>query len=277
VAGVPQDLFRSAVAEYARFRTGYPADEVATVADLIGLDHSRTVIDVGCGTGQLTLALASHAGSVIAVDPVPQMLDLGRLTAQATDTHNITWLLGEAGDLETLVAPGARAATFAASFHWTDRPAVLRSLDRLLDAEGSIVVINDVLSDAEDPDWVQAMTALRRSYLGDAHRVPTDSYRNAPESHHAVLSRSAFSNVDRLTWQWRRELTVAEAVGLQFTYSFSTPAMFGADAAAFARDAQAAILAMYPGGRVTEQFRMEVLIASRPTVPPDARPGGVRD
>jgi ubiquinone/menaquinone biosynthesis C-methylase UbiE len=264
VTAVPQDLFRSAVVEYARYRTGYPAGDVTTLADLIGLDHTRTVIDVGCGTGQLTLALASHTGSVIAVDPVPQMLALGRQTAQAAGTHNVTWRLGDAGDLETLVAPGARAATFAASFHWTDRPAVVRSLDRLLDAEGSIVVIDDVLSDAEDPDWVRAMTDLRRSYLGDTHQDSTDPYRNAPESHHTVLRRSAFSNVDRLTWQWSRELTVAQAVGLQFTYSFSTPAMFGDRAAAFARDAQAAILAIYPGGRVTEQFRMEVLIAARP-------------
>jgi FkbM family methyltransferase len=264
VALIPQHVFSSAVAQYARYRTGYPLHEVAALADLLGLDHTQTVIDVGCGTGQLALPLAQHAGSVLAVDPVPEMLARGRQTAQAANASNITWLLGDASSLETLIAPGAHAVTFAASFHWTNRAEVVRALDRLLNPEGSIVTINDVLSDAEDPDWVRAITDLRKRYLGDNHTEPTDPYRNAPESHRTVFSNSAFSNLRSLTWQWSRELTVDEAVGLQFTYSFSTPALFGDRAAAFARDARAAVLAMYPGGRVTEPFRMEVLIASRP-------------
>ena len=115
MAVIPQQLFSSAVAQYARHRTGYPPHEVATLADLLGLDHTQTVIDVGCGTGQLALPLAQHAGSVIAVDPLPEMLTLGRQTAQAANTCNITWLLGDSSDLETLIAPGAQAATFAAS------------------------------------------------------------------------------------------------------------------------------------------------------------------
>ncbi|MGI8701053.1 MAG: class I SAM-dependent methyltransferase [Nocardioidaceae bacterium] len=264
MAAIPQRLFSSAVTQYARYRTGYPPHEVAALADLLGLDHTQTVIDVGCGTGQLALPLAQHVGSVIAVDPVPEMLALGRQTAQEANTSNITWLLGDASNLETLVAPGAHVVTFAASFHWTDRPEVVRALDRLLEAEGSIVTINDDLSDAEDPDWVRAITDLRRSYLGDNHTEPTDPYRHSPDSHRTVFSTSAFSSIQSLTWQWSRELTVDEAVGLQFTYSFSTPALFGDRAAAFAADARAAVLAMYPEGRVTERFRMEVLIASRP-------------
>ncbi|MDQ6935249.1 MAG: class I SAM-dependent methyltransferase [Actinomycetota bacterium] len=264
MTAIPQQLFSSAVTQYARYRTGYPLHEVAALADLLGLDHTQTVIDVGCGTGQLALPLSQHAGSVIAVDPVPAMLTLGRHTAQATNTSNITWLLGDASNLETLVAPGAHAATFAASFHWTDRPEVVRALDRLLEPEGSIVIINDDLSDVEDPDWVRAITDLRRSYLGDRHTELTDPHRNTPDSHRTVLSNSTFSNIQSVSWQWNRELTADEAVGLQFTYSFSTPALFGDQAAAFARDARAAVLAMYPAGRVTEPFRMEVLIASRP-------------
>jgi FkbM family methyltransferase len=264
VGAVPQHLFSSAVNQYARYRTGYPPHDVAGLADLLGLDHTQTVIDVGCGTGQLALPLAQHARSVIAIDPLPEMLAVGRRNAQAANTSNITWLLGDAGQLETLVGPGARAVTFAASFHWTDRPEVVRTLDRLLEADGSIVTINDDLSDSEDPDWARAIADLRRSYLGDNHAEPTDPYRNAPESHRTVLCASAFASIQSLTWQWSRELTVDEAVGLQFTYSFSTPALFGDSAAAFARDSRAAILAMYPDGRVTEPFRMEVLIASRP-------------
>ena len=262
---VPQHLFSSAVAGYARYRTGYPPHDVAALAALLGLDRTHTVLDVGCGTGQLAIPLARFAGSVIAIDPVAEMLAVGRLSAERAGTTNVTWVLGDASGLETLAAPGARAASFAASFHWTDRPEVVRTLDQLIAPGGSIVTINDDLGDDEDPDWVRAITELRGRYLGERHGEPTDAYRNPPDSHRTVFGASAFSDVRALMRTWTRELTVDEAVGLQFTYSFSTPALFGDRADAFAADARAAILARYPHGRVTEPLRMEVLIASRPT------------
>lgn len=122
-----------------------------------------------------------------------------------------------------------------------------------------------MLDDADDPDWVGAINALRASYLSDGRSDPTEVYRKAPDSHRTVLAASAFSNIQGLTWRWSRELTVDEAVGLQFTYSFSTPALFGNRAAAFAADARRVILSMYPEGRVIEPFRIEVLVATRPS------------
>jgi hypothetical protein len=59
-------------------------------------------------------------------------------------------------------------------------------------------------------------------------------------------------------------LTVDEAVGLKFGYSFSTPAVFGPGATEFASHARAAILALHVGETDTEPFRMEVLVAGRP-------------
>lgn len=261
MAIVPQRLFRSAVEQYARYRTGYPAAEVAALADRLGLDGSGTVVDVGCGTGQLALPLARYAASVIAIDPVAEMLAAGERAAATAGIDNVTWRRGEAAELERLVAPGSRAATFAASFHWTERPAVIRALDRLLVPAGSIAVIHSTLDDDEDPDWAKAVNEVRRGYL---EADLTGTYRNAPQSHRVVLGNSPFSDIHSVIWEWTRELTIDEAVGLQFTYSFSTPALFGDRAAAFADEARAAILALHPDGRVTEPFRAEVLIARRP-------------
>jgi trans-aconitate methyltransferase len=260
----PERLFESAVDQYARYRTGYPSREVDHLADLVGLEHSGTVIDIGCGTGQLTLPLARHAAEVIAIDSIPDMLAVGRQNADAAGLTNITWLLGDSSKLETLVAPGAHVATFAASFHWTDRAEVALVLDALLDATGSIVTINDDLSDEEQPTWVHAVTDLRARYLGNEHTAATAPYTNPPVSHREILASSPFAAVEALTWTWERRLTIEEAVGLQFTYSVSTPARFGDRAREFAADARAAILTLHPDGYVTEPFRVEVLVATRP-------------
>lgn len=260
----PERLFESAVAHYARYRTGYPTCEVGRLADRLGLDHTKVAIDIGCGTGQLAIPLAEYAGMVIAIDPVAEMLAVGRQSAEAADRTNINWLLGDSSTMNSLVVPGADLATFAASFHWTDRSEVVRVLDRLLDPAGSVVTINDDLDDAEQPAWVHAVTALRDDYLGENHTAATDPYTNAPVSHREILENSPFASVQTLSWQWQRQLTVDEAVGLQFTYSFSTPALFGDRAHQFAADVGTTILAMHPNGHVSEPFRVEVLVASRP-------------
>jgi ubiquinone/menaquinone biosynthesis C-methylase UbiE len=264
VTGSPEGLFASAVTQYARYRPGYPARELNRLADLVGLDRSSTVIDIGCGTGQLTIPLAERAGTVIAVDPLDGMLAAGRARALAHGLTNISWRLGDADAIESLVPPGADLATFAASFHWTDRAEVLRSLDRMLGPGAHVVTINDDLDAAAEPDWVHAANRLRDEFLGSNYTAGTDQWRNAPVSHRQIIEASPFAEVQELHWEWERQLTVDAAVGLQFTYSYSTPAVFGPRAAEFASQARAAILALYPGGTVTEPFRMEVLIARRP-------------
>ena len=256
---VPQQLFSSAVDYYAQYRPGYPQDLVDALAAGAGLDGTQRVLDIGCGTGQLTVPLARHARAVVAIDPVPGMLARGRQVAQAAGAGNITWLEGDSSQIAALARPGADLAVFAASFHWADRPAVLAVLDEILAPDGAVVVINDVLGDSEQPDWEHAIARIRAHYLGDRHAAGTGIY-----SHRDVLVNSAFCAVGTLTWSWSRQLTVEEVAGLQLSYSFSTPALLGDNASAFSSDVRAAVLGLHPAGVVTEPLRVEVLIAARP-------------
>ncbi len=264
VTYVPHELFESAVAYYSRYRSGYPVDRLDALSAQIGLDSSQWVLDIGCGTGQVSIPLARHAGTVVAIDPVEEMLAYGRKAALLAGVSNISWLRGDSGQLAELVRPGARAAVFAASFHWTDRAAVVRVLDSLLAQDGSVVVINDVLDDCEEPDWAVAIAAIRSRYLGAQRRAGSGVYAAPGPDHREVLSDSAFSVIDARVWSWTRELTVTEVVGLQFSYSFSTPALFGDQAGEFGEDVRAAVLELHPSGVVIEPFRVEVLIARRP-------------
>ena len=257
-----EGVFASAVPQYACYRSGYPQDRVAHLAAQTGLDAAGWAVDIGCGSGQLTIPLARHVSRVVAIDPVPGMLVYGRAAAEAADVTNIEWVHGDSAMLAELAAPGAQAATFAASFHWTDRESVVEALDALLAPAGSIVVINDDLDDVEQPDWVHAIDDIRSRY---ARLDPAPgALTNMPESHREVLERSAFSNVSRCTWSWTRQLDVEEVVGLHLTYSFSTPARLGARLDEFCDEIRNALASLRPGERVTEPFRVEVLIATRP-------------
>lgn len=95
--------FSGDVAEhYARFRRGYPPEIVAAVIDRLELNHEDAVLDLGCGTGQLTLPLARHVRVAIGMDPEPDMLALARRTAAEQAVANTVWVLGSDTDVGTL-------------------------------------------------------------------------------------------------------------------------------------------------------------------------------
>ncbi len=257
---ITQQLFGSAVAYYAQYRPRYPQGLVDALVARTGLDGTQRVLDIGCGTGQMTIPLARHAKAVVAIDPLPGMLAAGQEAARAARAGNITWLEGDSSSIVELAGPGADLAVFAASFHWTDRPAVLAALNGVLAPAGTVVVVNDVLGDNEDPDWVHAIARIRARYLGAEQHTGMSIVAD----HRDVLARSAFGAVDTLTWSWSRQLTVEEVAGLQLSYSFSTPALLGDSTDQFTTDVRAAVLELHPEGVVSEPFRVEALIATRP-------------
>jgi trans-aconitate methyltransferase len=71
-----EDLgFRGEVAGfYHQYRRGYPPAVMNTLIGAFALTSDDVVIDLGCGTGQLTLPIAGQVHAVAGVDPEPDML-----------------------------------------------------------------------------------------------------------------------------------------------------------------------------------------------------------
>jgi SAM-dependent methyltransferase len=65
---------------------------------------AETVIDLGCGTGLITLEFASRGYRMIGVDPSPLMLEVAK---QKPGADRVAWVQGSAGQLGT---PGADLA-----------------------------------------------------------------------------------------------------------------------------------------------------------------------
>ena len=65
-------------------------ERVQAIMEHIGLDSSRTVLDIGCGPGNLAVPLAKRCGSVTALDPAQAMLDNLEQLALSEGVKNIT-------------------------------------------------------------------------------------------------------------------------------------------------------------------------------------------
>ena len=139
---------------YARFRRDLPVDQAGALAASLGLVETDVVVDLGCGTGQLTLPLRRHCAGVVAVDPEAGMLaDL-----RARQVPGVVCVLGDDGDLPALgsllgrgpLAPGAGtgsgsggagAVVVGNALHWMDERSALSGAAALLRAGGGLAVV----------------------------------------------------------------------------------------------------------------------------------------
>lgn len=258
----PTELFASTAPYYARYRSGYPPEFFADLVDRLALDGTQTVLDLGCGTGQIAIPLAPHVARVIAVDPAPSMLAEGRRAATDHSVGNIDWHQGDSRHLDALDLPTLDLVTMGASFHWTDRAALLTELDKLVAPDGAVVVASrGAFGKSTPPPWTETVTEIRTRYLGPVRRAGSGN-----DTHPDVLRHSSFSHVDTVDWTWRLRRDLDAVVGLQFSFSYSAPAQFGDEytRARFEQDLRDELATRFPDGDFTETIRTEALIATRP-------------
>jgi ubiquinone/menaquinone biosynthesis C-methylase UbiE len=140
--------FGGEVAEYcARFRRGYPVAVLDAVAAAFGLTARDVVVDLGCGTGQLALPLASRKATVVGMDPEPDMLMLARRAAAAAGVTTVSWVLGADTDVPGLGALLGRrsvaAVTIGTALHWMHPYELFHTLLPLLRPGGGIAVLTN--------------------------------------------------------------------------------------------------------------------------------------
>ena len=85
---------------FAKLMAGTAASDpmLARVRSVIGSD--ARIVDVGCGPGRFSLALAPEVAEVVGVDPSPVMLSLLRRQARRDGLDNITTVRGRWQDVQ---------------------------------------------------------------------------------------------------------------------------------------------------------------------------------
>src|SRR5574337_2007767 len=62
--------------------------------------RERTVLDVGCGNGRLTFALAGEAGRIIGIDRSDQAIEQATRRARADGLDRVTFVRGDAEQID---------------------------------------------------------------------------------------------------------------------------------------------------------------------------------
>ncbi|MEN9645709.1 MAG: hypothetical protein RL238_2378 [Actinomycetota bacterium] len=181
-------------AQYHRFA----GERTQPFHDLVALlQHDEPVarmVDLGCGSGELTASAAEHLGAtdVVGVDSSPAML-------AAAAPHARAGLCFEAGDIAEWTAPPVHDVVLAnASLQWVaDHPAVLRRWTAALAPGGQLAV--QVPANAQQPSHTVAAEVAARPHFASAFgpagppRDPVADHVLEPEVYAQVLHQLGFA------------------------------------------------------------------------------------
>lgn len=142
-----------------------PRDDLAAYVALAGEVGADRVLDVGCGTGSLAIALAGTGRSVTGVDPAAASLDVAR---SKDGSAAVTWVHGDAAAVPAASADLAVMAGNVAQVFLTDEDwdQLLAAIGAALGPRGYLVFETRCPGRRAWEEWAAETGPVRRDVPG---------------------------------------------------------------------------------------------------------------
>jgi SAM-dependent methyltransferase len=218
------------------------------------------ILDLGSGPGQLAMAFAPLVREVTALDPEPEMLEIGRKSASSGD-FQIKFVQGSSYDLGPQFGR-FQAATIGRAFHWMDRATTLNLLDAMIEPDGAVVLFNDSHPEVPDNSWHRSYVKVIEHYSEDdieRQRLRSPDWLK----NEAILLASPFHQLERISIIERRFTAVERFTDRALSLSITSPERLGAKADELSSEIGELMAKFALEGVVTEVVESTALIARR--------------
>ncbi len=189
-------VFNEVAAEYDRSRPAYPDALIDRACEVTGIGDGDRVLEIGCGTGQLTRSLLTRGLRVTAIEPGDQLILLAEENLRGKGDVDLVHARLE----DTQLPSESYAAVFSASaIHWVDPDIGWRKIADALAPNGMLALIQYFgLQEQRSVDDQEALlSALRKHAEEIAATLPT--YRDLDSTIAGVQERRG--NVADV-WAW---------------------------------------------------------------------------
>jgi ubiquinone/menaquinone biosynthesis C-methylase UbiE len=136
-------VFDEVADEYDRTRPMYPDALVDRACEVAGLRPGDPVLEIGCGTGQLTRSLVARGLRVTAVEPGGNLIRLAgqNLAGAGADSDSVEFVNARFEDA-ALPSGYFRAAFSASALHWVDPAVGWQKIAGVLTAGGTLALLS---------------------------------------------------------------------------------------------------------------------------------------
>jgi SAM-dependent methyltransferase len=165
-------VFDEVAVEYDRNRPAYPDVLIDQACKVAGVGEGDRVLEIGCGTGQLTRSLLARGLRVTALEPGAQLICIAEQSLK--DAGDVEFVHARLEDVQ-LSRASYEAAFSASAIHWVDPDLGWRRIAGALVPGGTLALIQYFgLQEQRSVDDQEALlSALRRHAWEIAATWPT--------------------------------------------------------------------------------------------------------
>lgn len=230
------------------YRPPYPPATFRILTALIAA-VPRTVLDAGCGTGDIARGLAPLVDRVDAVDMSAPMIALGR-TLPGGGHSGLHWTVGRIE--QAALSPPYALVTAGESLHWMDWDVALPRLHRVLAPDGLVAIV-ERRSLTSFP-WDGALDGIIRRFSTNRLFQPYDIVDELTQRR--LFAKRGEVQTDPMPVH---QSVTAYVESFHSRNGFSRDRMPPADAVAFDRELTALIRPFAPDGTVALQIAARII------------------
>ena len=190
--------------DFYGYRTPYIAQLFEAVCHELDITKQSTVLDMGCGRGEVAGFLAGHAGQVHAIDGSPEMIAL------ASQKSNIAYQVVDLNTTSPSIEAAADHMFFGRSIHWFPGATLRRLSTDLLPAGGRVVVCSTQWTPVGE--WGQKYLEIKNRF------APRAAGLNLDFSGQSNLGDAGFVPVKR----WEAQATMQATARFMVGHTYST-------------------------------------------------------
>lgn len=201
---------------YDRTRPGYPESLYDDLVAISRIPPGGRVLEIGCGTGQLTIPLAERGYSILCLEPGPSVADFARQKLSAFPRVEVVQSTFEAWSIE----PGAFDLVVSAqAFHWVEPELRFAKAADALTRSGVLAVVGNA-HDSEQSAIRDAVDAVYARHAPTLAGPPaTRWYAEGGQVPELFSSSGYFEPVERRHYPWSRSYSADDYCDLLRTHS----------------------------------------------------------
>lgn len=219
-------------------------------------------MDVGCGTGELTIPLSSKFEEVVAIDSSDEMIEEAKRRLLSAGITNIRFVT-MSGDQISPELGLFRVIVFGSSLHWMAIEDVLQICWSVLVPNGGIVIADMRSIWGGTSEWEQAVVQTIQRWVGIARRAGEGTFREPVRRYEDMLVDLGFSNVESGYIPCKFELDIPFIIGHLYSTSYCNRHLLGGKAPDFENNLRQVLLALNPSGVFQWQVDVNYLFADR--------------
>lgn len=199
---------------YHRYRPKCPVYILDKLRSVSALSPEARILEIGCGTGQLTADMAKWQHPIVAIEKGPQ---LAALAAANTQTFPEIQII--AADFEEWTGSEAKFDLVVAcqSFHWIEESTGIQKVHDHLKPGGRFALIWHLDTSQKTDFWRKSSPIYQNFFSQSSSHKPLTSQA---DKYYELLAKShLFTKLQRYEYPWEITYSKTDYLGLLSTFS----------------------------------------------------------